>query len=505
MSRSPGELECRSLGPGPDQSFTDTARLFSTLASAVPVGLAFVDPDMRFRVVNEAFAVPIGHTPASLAGRSLAETVPALWPLLEPILRRAMNGEGTYDYEMAHTFPHDEIRRWSVTFVPLRSGGQVVGVGISILDGKAANLKSGVAGQTEDIQEIQYTLDIDHYHPASPDSVMDLLGIDRDEFAVDGGAFLNTVYRERTEEAEEGPLPDDGDAVALERRLVSADGSERWVHQGSEVRVDESGQQTLVGTVRHITERSEAETRLHEMQADLLHVSRLSAIGQVSSTLAHEVNQPLTAIGNYIRASLLMLSAPEPPSAAKVRSVLEKAALQTTRASEIVRNLREFARKGEVVRRPENLTVVVQEAMALARLGIKDRSLRVRLRLAGDARWAVINRVQIQQVLVNLIRNAIEAMENEPRRELIVATASGGADLIEISVADTGPGLSHDVAGDLFKPFVTTKSDGMGVGLAICQTIVAAHGGTIWAETSPAGGAIFRFTVRRAAEGDSAP
>src|SRR6185312_10897838 len=120
-----------------------------------------------------------------------------------------------------------------------------------------------------------------------------------------------------------------------------------------------------------------------------------------------------------------------------------------------------------------------------------------------DSRWAVINRVQVQQVLVNLIRNVIEAMENEPRRELIVATASGGADLIEVSVADSGPGLSGDVAADLFKPFVTTKSDGMGMGLAICQTIVAAHGGKIWAEPNPTGGTIFRFTVERAAESES--
>jgi two-component system sensor kinase FixL len=191
-------------------------------------------------------------------------------------------------------------------------------------------------------------------------------------------------------------------------------------------------------------------------------------------------------------------------SNAKVRAVLEKAALQTTRASEIVRNLREFVRKGEVVRRPENLTIVVQEAMALARLGIKDRGLRVRLRLAGDSRWALINRIQIQQVLVNLIRNAIEAMADEARRELIVATASGGADLIAVSVVDTGPGLSRDVADELFKPFVTTKSEGMGVGLAICQTIVAAHGGKIWAEPNPAGGTIFRFTVERAAETSTA-
>jgi len=472
------------------------------LASAAPVGLAFVDLDMRYLAVNEAFAAFAGRPEDRLTGRLLSETVPLFWPQIEPILRRAMlKGEGTYDYELAQTMPGGEPRRWTASYVPLRSGGQIVGVGISVLDGRAALSKQGAVPQTEEVEEIQYTLDIDRYHPASSDSVMDLLGIQRDEFAADGGIFLEVGVNEQAS----GRLPlDDGDTVTIERRLVSSDGSERWVHQRSEVHVGESGQQTLVGTVQHITERSEAETRLHEMQADLIHVSRLSAIGQVSSTLAHEVNQPLTAIGNYIRASLLMLSSAEPIPNAKIRSVLEKAALQTTRASEILRNLREFARKGEIVRRPENLTVVVQEAMALARLGIKDRGLRVRLRLAGDSRWALINRVQIQQVLVNLIRNAIEAMDDEVRRELIVATASGGADLIEVSVADSGPGLSGDVAEDLFKPFITTKSDGMGVGLAICQTIVAAHRGKIWAEPNPPGGTIFRFTVERAADGDPA-
>jgi two-component system sensor kinase FixL len=474
------------------------------LASAVPVGLALVDLEMRYRIVNEAFAGSVGCSQSSLVGRPMSETVSVFWPQIEAAVRRALNGEGTYDLELTLPLAGGEAQRWSASYVPLRSGGRVVGVGISLLDGHGA-AKPNPGGQTEDIQEIQYTLDIDGYQSVPSDSVMDLLGIQRDEFAVESGLFIDPLYPAGFQDQADRRLSlDDGDTVAIERHLVSSDGSERWVHQRSEVRVDESGQQTLVGTVQHITERSEAETRLHEMQADLLHVSRLSVIGQVSSTLAHEVNQPLTAIGNYIRACLLMLTASEPPPAAKVRSVLEKAALQTTRASEIVRNLREFARKGEVVRRPENLTVVVQEAMALARLGIKDRGLRVRLQLAGDARWAVINRIQIQQVLVNLIRNAIEAMENEPRRELIVGTASGGPDLIEVSVADTGPGLSRDVAGDLFKPFVTTKSRGMGVGLAICQTIVAAHGGTIWAEANPAGGTIFRFTVRRAAEGDSA-
>jgi signal transduction histidine kinase len=495
------------LAAGPDHVFSDTARLFSMLASAVPVGLAFVDLEMRYLLVNAAFAGFMNRTTEQMVGRPLAEAAPASWPEVEPIIRRALTkGEGTYDHQLVQPPAGAEPRRWSASYVPLRSGGQIVGVGISVLDGKAVDLRSNAAGGPRaDIQEIQYSLDIDRHHPASSERVHDLLGIQRGEFAADGGMFVNTVFPEGGAEQPAGRLRlDDGDTVAIERRLVSQDGSERWVHERSEVQVGESGQQTLVGTVQHITEHSETETRLHQLQAELLHVSRLSAIGQVSSTLAHEVNQPLTAIGNYVRAGLLMLSAPEPVPNARIRGVLEKAALQTARASEIVRNLREFARKGEVVRRPENLTVVIQEAIALARLGAKDRGLKVRLRLDGASRWAMINRVQVQQVLVNLIRNAIEAMAESTRRELVVATASAGSELIEVSVTDSGPGLSDDVADELFKPFVTTKSDGMGVGLAICQTIVTAHGGRIWADRNPNGGAIFRFTLRRSAPVDAA-
>jgi two-component system sensor kinase FixL len=439
------------------------------LASAVPVGLAFIDLELRYLVVNEAFAGFVERAIEQIVGQSLSESVPTLWPQIEPFVRRAMlKGEGTYDCELTRRLPGGDTRRWSTSYVPLRNAGQIVGVGIAVLDGGVFDAAPDVVSRQS--EEIQYSLDIDDYHPdSSSDRVLDMLGIQRHGVSADG------------------PKPD----------------ADHWVHERSELQVGASGQQTLVGTVRHITGRSESDTRLHQMQAELLHVSRLSAIGQVSSTLAHEVNQPLTAIGNYIRASLLMLSATEPVPNAKIRAVLEKAASQTARASEIVRNLREFARKGDIVRRAENLTVVIQEAMALARLGVKDRGLKVRLRLAGDSHWAIINRVQIQQVLVNLIRNAIEAMGEGARRELIVATSSGGRELIEVSVTDTGPGLSETVARDLFKPFVTTKSEGMGVGLAICQTIVGAHGGTIWAEANPAGGTVFRFTVRRAVGDDS--
>jgi two-component system sensor kinase FixL len=235
---------------------------------------------------------------------------------------------------------------------------------------------------------------------------------------------------------------------------------------------------------------------MHEMQNELLHVSRLSAMGQMSSTLAHEINQPLAAIGNYVRAGLTMLDSDNPEIVAKSRGAFEKAAQQAERASDVVGNLREFVRKGDAARKPENLSAVIQDAISLAQLGGLNRGPTVQLNLSGQAEWATVNRVQIQQVLVNLIRNAMEAMTMiGGRGQITVETHLTGPDIIEVSVADTGPGLPAKLNGDLFKPFITTKPQGMGVGLAICQSIIEAHGGKIWAESPPNNGAIFHFTV----------
>jgi len=471
------------------------------LISAARVGLALIDTDFTYLRANDAFAsfstIPLD----AIKGRTVADSAPSLWPRVERLIRKAIEqGGSTYDFDLILAEDAKDAH-WRFSCFPLRAGGRIIGAGLSVVDVKdiAPPAEPPVAAVTQDMEEIQYTLDIDRYHPASPDRVFDLLGIRRGAFETDDNAFLTAVYPENSD-VEDGLSPADGDtSLAIEHRLVSSDGAVRWVHKRAEFQVGSTGRQTLVGTVQHITEHSETETRLHQMQSELLHVSRLSAMGQVSSTLAHEVNQPLTAIGNYIRAGLLMIESPDPAVRAKGKGVFEKAAQQAARASEIVRSLREFSRKGESVRRAENLTIVVQESMALARLGMKDRGLKVRLRLDGEASWAMVNRIQIQQVLVNLIRNAIEAMAESTRRELVVATASGGPDMIEVSVADSGPGLSAAISSELFKPFVTTKPEGMGVGLAICQTIIEAHGGKIWVEPNSYGGTIFRFTVQRSA------
>jgi two-component system sensor kinase FixL len=185
-----------------------------------------------------------------------------------------------------------------------------------------------------------------------------------------------------------------------------------------------------------------------------------------------------------------------------VREAVDKAAEQSLRAGQIIRRLRDFVSRGESERRVENIKKLVEEASALALVGAKDSGVRVRFKLDPNLEWVLADKVQIQQVMLNLMRNAIDAMEKSDRRELTISTEPGQDDTIVVSVTDTGPGIAPEIASQLFQPFVTTKAQGMGVGLSISRTIVEAHGGQISAESNPGGGTIFHFTLRAMTDKD---
>lgn len=256
------------------------------------------------------------------------------------------------------------------------------------------------------------------------------------------------------------------------------------------------GRRYFTGFIRDLTERQRTETRLQELQTELVHMSRFTALGEMASTLAHEINQPLTAIANYLKGCRRILQRMEGDQVAMLEDGLNKAAEQALRAGQIIRHLRDFVARGESDRHVEVLTKLIEEASALALVGAKERGIRVAYLFDPKATFVLADRIQIQQVLLNLIRNAIEAMSGEKRRELVVATARISHEAIEVSVTDTGPGLAPQIVEQLFQPFVTTKKHGMGVGLSICRTIVEAHGGRIWAEPVPEGGTRFVFSLR---------
>ena len=256
-----------------------------------------------------------------------------------------------------------------------------------------------------------------------------------------------------------------------------------------------SGEQRFfTGFVRDLTERQTTERRLQDVQSELVHVGRITALGEMASALAHELNQPLTAAANFMKGCLLLLDR-APLDTPRLRDMIGQAADQALRAGQIIRRLRDFVSKGEADRRIENLPKLLEEAGALAMIGAREKGVRLRFEIAPGAELVLADKVQIQQVALNLIRNAIEAMEDSPRRELVVGATPAADEMVAVYVSDTGHGIANEVAGQLFQPFMTTKAQGMGVGLSISRTIIEAHGGRIWVEPNPQGGTIFRFTL----------
>jgi len=258
----------------------------------------------------------------------------------------------------------------------------------------------------------------------------------------------------------------------------------------------------FTGFIRDITQRQESEARLQELQSELVHISRLTAMGQMASALAHELNQPLLAIVGYMKGSRRLLESGAEDRSALLRDAMDKAGDQALRAGQIIRRLREFVGRGDSERRVESVKKLIEEASALALVGTKDQGVRVRFQFDPAVDLVLVDKVQIQQVLLNLLRNAVEAMQASQKRELVISTTAGDDDMVAVSVVDTGSGIAAELMSQLFQPFVTNKRHGMGVGLSICRTIVEAHGGQITVEPNPAGGTIFRFTVRTASGED---
>lgn len=248
------------------------------------------------------------------------------------------------------------------------------------------------------------------------------------------------------------------------------------------------GKRIFVGIVHDISREKERDRRIQELQDGLLHATRLTAMGQLSSAIAHELNQPLGAVMAYMGAMQRLLDTPSPPLDA-VKDAAAHAARDADRAGQIIRRLRAFVEKRETVRAPEAMAPLVAEAVALASPGLKE----IITDIPHDLPKLQLDRVQIQQVLVNLLRNAAEASAGAEPKITVTARHEGGG--VHLSVRDHGPGIAPDIAARLFEPFVTSKMDGMGMGLNICRTIVEAHGGHIRAENPPEGGAVFHIRL----------
>jgi two-component system, LuxR family, sensor kinase FixL len=251
-----------------------------------------------------------------------------------------------------------------------------------------------------------------------------------------------------------------------------------------------------VGLLHDISVRRQALREAHEARERMMHVSRLATMGEMAAGISHELNQPLTAIATTAQACSRLMATAE-PDIAEVRTALERMAAQALRAGEIIRRLRKLVRRHESELEPSDINTVVKELGALTMADARAHDVHIRGDLSADLPTVLIDRIQIQQVLLNLLRNSIDALENMPAGEklLTVRTSAPRAGCIEISVSDTGPGVAAEMLDHLFTPFATTKSDGTGLGLAISRTIVEAHHGKLAYRGLEPTGACFTITL----------
>lgn len=330
--------------------------------------------------------------------------------------------------------------------------------------------------------------------------LIERLGYKPEDFSPSASFLTSLMHPDdipRVAAAEQDHFLGRSDTFVAEYRLRGANGDWYWVlDRGRVVEWDAVTNEPtrMVGTTSDITGRKHAELELHRLQGELIHLSRLSAMGTMASTLAHELNQPLTAAANFARGIRHSLGQAERGDL--LAEALDGLEASAERAGEIVRRLRDYVKRGELDRREVSIGQIVKEACDLALLDARSVGLEYQINL--DQRFDAIlaDKVQIQQVLLNIIRNSVEAMiDAGPVRHLLIVSKRLRDGRLRVSVSDTGPGIAPEMLPDLFTPFVSSKGGGLGVGLSICRTIIESHEGRIWAEPRDAGGNIMHFTV----------
>ena len=457
---------------------------------------------------NRGAEIIFGYSSADMAGRSIAILLPSgREGETASILARVGRGERVEHFESQRRRKDGEVIDVSFT-VSLVRGDSGRLLGLSKVARDITSTKRARTALAEREAHLQSVLD------TVPDAmvVIDTKGV-MQSFSVTAGRLFGYTAEEAVGRNVNMLMPepykpqhDDylGRYLATgERRVIGIgrlvvgrrkDGSTFPMELSvGEMRLGE--RRFFTGFVRDLTERQRTQQRLHDLQASMIHMSRFTALGEMASTLAHELNQPLTAVASYLKGCGRLLDAGQSENMPTVRDAIERAGEQALRAGQIIRRLRDFVARGESERQVENLADLIEGASALALIGVKETGVQAILEFDPRVDSVLADKVQIQQVLFNLIRNAVEAMQEVTIRRLVVATRKLDDETVEVSVVDTGPGIPPDVAAQMFQPFVSTKREGMGVGLSISRTIVEAHGGRLWTEPNPGGGAAFRLTL----------
>jgi PAS domain S-box-containing protein len=496
----------RALG---DAGIAADPGLLRLLLDSLPALVSYVTRDLHYGWLNHSYEEWFGRSRRELIGKPIRQVLgDAVFERIAPYARQALAGE-VVNYENTIDHRDGTPRRLHITYVPHHDVDQtVVGLFVLVFDvtehweteGRLRESELRFRQLAENIQEV--------FWMSSPSG---------DEFLYVSLAF-EKIWQRSVADLSRNPTlwqdaihaDDVGRVRALftaetlaqggfdvEYRVLRPDGSTRWIHdRGFPVRDDAGRVLRIAGLAEDITDIKQAEDRERQLLADLAHMARLTTMGEMASGLAHELNQPLAAIINYVDACMQMLRA-RGDTDPDLRRAMEDAAAEAERAGKIIHRMNNFLRRTETRQTAIDLNLLVREALALAARDIRLGEVRLLLDLASDLPPALADRIQIEQVMLNLVRNALEAMQQKAAesRILTVRTKRAGADAVQVKVADTGCGLGPDAADRLFQPFYTTKPNGMGMGLAISRTILSAHGGRLEAAPGADAGAVFTFTL----------
>jgi PAS domain S-box-containing protein len=296
-----------------------------------------------------------------------------------------------------------------------------------------------------------------------------------------------------------------GDVTHWECRKVRKDGRRLWVRESARALRESDGRIVVLIVCEDATERKEAEDAVRRHQADLAHVGRVSLMGEMAAGLAHELNQPLAAIVNFTRGCERRLRAGMGADA-EILDALEQVSAQALRAGAIIHRIRKFIHKEDSSLAWVDLNDLVRNVTRLADADGRHQGIRVHLALSPTVPKVYVDSIQIEQVILNLMRNGFDAMDGEAlaNKTLSIRTAAIGSASVGVAISDTGTGLRSDLVDRIFDPFFSTKASGLGLGLAISRSIVEAHGGRLWAEPNPGGGSTFHFSLAVSSDARSA-
>jgi len=483
----------------------DRERRFRALIEHSSDVVSVIGIDARLIYVGPSVSRVLGYAPQDLEGRSILDLIHADdHAVMRQGMRDAMAHPGqpiTVEYRLQHA---DGSWRW------------MEGVGTNLLHepmvgGIIANVRDVTdRRRAEDLlreSEQRFALAVDgakdgiwDWNLQSDEFYMsprmrEILELRGDEKSRVGHLFGQRVHPDDLAEISERwqrHLHGDGPHYEVEYRLRAANGTYRWVlARGATVRDGSGAPQRMVGSLTDITARKRAQEEARQRQAELAHVLRVSAMGEMATGLAHELNQPLAAIVNYARGCARRLA--DTNTAPDILDALERIAGEALRAGDVVRGLKRVVRKEPPRNTPIDINEVARDAAELVRLEAAEREIGLRLQLAPQLPRLNADRIQIEQVILNLLRNAVEAI-SRPSGVVSLRTGLCGDGAL-VAISDTGDGIAPDQLENVFAPFFTTKANGLGMGLSISRSIIEAHHGRLWAEANPEAGTTFSFSL----------